>query len=382
MQLNLGGHKFLWYDGYGRLSLGFGKAMIQAGYDIHPFELRELEGKPAWYVYAQGLDFSRATLQMAPPVEFQSLSGRSACYTMHESMTLPEGWAQHINNKNQLCIVPSPWLVEVMEEAGVKVPIRVVPGGIDPEETPIMRRHRNGPYTFICLADRGGRKGHSETYEAFYKAFDYRNRDVRLIMKCRPGSLPNMDFSYSDDPRITVWRADVEHVADVFAVADACVNPAKCEGFGMWPREAAACGLPTLVIRWSGTADDTDEWATPLEKYKLVESHMKSCGGLWAQPDIDELVWRMRDMVARRDEYKSEALVKAQWLRDNATYAHAVKKLSGVLSWWLGGPTSERPSTPVDIPQAIESNKVAVNQLKQILKPTNGHVTRKELELP
>jgi len=354
MQLNIGGHKWLWYDGYGRLSLGLAKALIYAGHDIHPFELREYENKPAWYSLAQGLDFSRATLQLAPPCEFQHIPGNSAAYTMHESMTLPDGWADAINQKNQVCIVPSPWLIEVFENAGVKVPIKVVPGGIDPDECPILRRHHNGPYTFICLGDRGNRKGHHDVYQAFYKAFEHTNRDVQLIIKCRPGSLQGLDFSYSTDPRVKVWRADVTHIADVFAFADAAINPSHCEGYGMWPREAAACGIPTVVTNWSGTADDSHEWAIPLEKYTLVDSYMKDCGGLWAQTDVDEIAWRMRDLYEKQDEYKARALKAAQWMRDHATYAHAAKKLTEALAWWLGGPPEEK-ALPVEV-TTIHSN--------------------------
>lgn len=337
MQANFGVYKLIQVDGYGRFGSGMIRAMLQAGHDVHPFLLEELD-LPVWFRQARGLDFGCATIQLAPPNNFRHIPGRSIAWTMHESMTLPEGWANHINQKNQLCLVPSPWLIEVMENAGVKVPIRVVPGGIDPEETPILRRKRSGPFTFLALADRGNRKGHHEVYQAFYKAFEHDNRDVRLILKCRPGSLPGLDFSYSTDPRLTVWREDVERVADVFAVADAVMNPNRCEGYGMWPREAAACGVPTFVTRWSGTADDCDEWAVPLEKYELVESHMQGSGGLWAKPDLDEIVWRMRDIYENQDEYKARALKAAAWMRDHATYAHAVRKLEDVLAWWLGGP--------------------------------------------
>jgi glycosyltransferase involved in cell wall biosynthesis len=383
VRLNVGGRGFISVDGYGRLSLGLIKALLYAGHDIHPFELRELKGKPSWYVQAQGLDFSHATLQIAPPNEFQSLSGRSACYTMHESMTLPPNWANWINEKNQLCLVPSPWLIDLLQDEGVKLSMRVVPGGIDPVECPLLHRHKNGPYTFICLADRGNRKGHNEVYQAFYKAFQG-NRDVRLIMKCRPASLPHMDFSYSTDPRLTIWRADVEQVADVFAVADAAINPNHCEGYGMWPREAAACGLPTLTTRAFGTADDIDQWATPLEHFKLVESYMAGCGGLWAYPDVDEIAWRMRDMYEKRDEYKAQALIKRQWLHDNLTYSHSARKLLEALGWWLGGPITDKPTTSVDIPAAVEANRTALAILKQVVqvKSSNGHVTKKELAQP
>jgi glycosyltransferase involved in cell wall biosynthesis len=157
-------------------------------------------------------------------------------------------------------------------------------------------------------------------------------------------------------------------MADVFAQADACINPNRCEGYGMWPREAAAMGVPTVVTRWSGTADDADAWAIPLEKFTLVESGMKECGGLWAEPDLDELVWRMRDMYERQDEYKARALVSAQWMRDNATYAHAAAKLVVVMGKWLGGYTP-----PVSAPAETPDAKNLLMQHLSAAKSANGH---------
>ena len=93
-----------------------------------------------------------------------------------------------------------------------------------------------------------------------------------------------------------------------------------------------------MVTRFSGLADDTDQWAIPLEKFHLVESYMDGCGGLWAEPDLDEIIWRMQDLVANREYYQARALKAAQWLRDNATYAHSAQKLMGVIGPWLGHP--------------------------------------------
>ena len=146
----------------------------------------------------------------------------------------------------------------------------------------------------------------------------------------------SLDFSYSSDDRVTIWRADVDHVSDIYAQMDAFMFPSKCEGYGMPPREAAACGISTFVQRFSGTADDCDKWAVPLEDFTLVESGMEQCGGDWAQPSIDELVWRMRDIYENQDAYKARALKAAQWMRDNATYTHAARKLTTQLDKWLG----------------------------------------------
>jgi glycosyltransferase involved in cell wall biosynthesis len=337
MRGNIGGYKWLWYDGYGRFTLGFAEALNRLGHQFYPFEIEALD-KPAWFQRAAGLDFSVATVMITPPHEMRDIPGRNFCFTMHESTRLPDHWAEHINNKSQWCLVPSPWLIPVMEEAGVKVPIEVVPGGIDPDECKISHPNPHRPFTFGCLADRGNRKGYDKVWTAFYRAFDHRNREVRLLTKCRPGSLPNLDFSYSTDDRLTIWKADVDHVADVYSQMDCFVFPSRCEGYGMPPREASACGVPTIVTRWSGTADDADAWAIPLDNFTLRDSGMKGCGGDWAEPSLDEICEKMLWVYGHQDEARSRAIRAAKWLRDNQTYEMAAQKLVKVMGKHLGGP--------------------------------------------
>lgn len=361
MRLNLGGHRFLWQDGYGRFSLAFARVLLQAGHDVYPFELSALD-KPGWFLRAQGMDFSRVTLQLAPPNQFRHVPGRSVAWTMHESTQLPEGWAEMINQTTQFCAVPHPWLIPVFEQAGVKVPISVVPGGIDPAECPIQRRSGSQPYTFIALADRGGRKGHSLVYTAFYKAFPHNNRDVRLILKCRPGSLNRLDFSFGRDPRVTVWREDVERIADVFAFADAAINPNHCEGYGMWPREAAACGLPVVVTPWSGTDDETDQWAIPIKNFRVAKSGMRDCGGQWAYPSEEEVCEHMRWLYNHQDEGRKIGLRSARWLRANRTYAHAARTLLQTLAGWMGGPLPDDMGRPS--PEDLDRERQLLEELE------------------
>jgi glycosyltransferase involved in cell wall biosynthesis len=337
MQLNFGAHRWLWYDGYGRMCLSSAQALLRRGHDVHPFELRELD-RPSWFLQAQGLDFSRVTLQFAPPQEFHHLPGRSVSFTMHESTNLPKGWADHINQKSQLCLVPHEWLVPVLQRAGVKVPIEVVLSGVDPEECPIIMQNHHRPFTFGCLADRGFRKGFDKVWTAFYKVFSFQNKDVRLILKCRPGSLPALDYAYSTDSRLVVWKADVEHVADIFAQMDAFMFPSRCEGWGQPPRESAACGIPTVVTRWSGLDDETDQWAIPLEDYKLVDSGMEGCGGQWAEPSLDELCEQMEWIYKNQDVAKQQALKSAEWLRQNRTFSQMADNIVKTMNAYVNTP--------------------------------------------
>lgn len=372
MRLNMGGHAFFKYDGYGRLVSGTAQFLIRAGHEVYPFELRDLKEKPSWMLAAQQLTFDRLTLQFAPPSEFQHIPGRSACITMHESTWLPKGWSDHINGKNQLAIVPHQWLAEVLIDCGVKIPIEVLTFGIDPEECPLLGQRKHGAFTFLCLGDRGDRKGWDLAHAAFYKAFDHRNKDVRLIIKARPGSLDKLDSCYSNDERLTVWRADVPDLADIYAQCDAYICPTRCEGLGMTPREAAACGVPTVVTRWSGTDDETDKWAIPLDDFKLIDSRMQECGGLWAEPSLDELCEKMLWLYENRDEAKANALRGAQWLRANRTYAQTADNLIGVLQRHFGGQAPRlQKSAPTQAD--IAANERVIAALEAVAPHSNGH---------
>lgn len=370
MRLNIVGYKWLWFDGYGRFCLKTAQNLIRQGHEVYPLDIGALDN-PAWFLRAQGLSFDHVTVQIMPPDMMRALPGRSIAYTMHETTRIHREWASYVNNNNQFLLVPAEFLVEVFRDGGVKLPIHVVKSGIDPDECQIVAPRRNGPYTFGCWADREGRKGHRELYDAFYKAFDHRNRDVRLVLKCRPGSQRNMDFSYSSDDRLTVWQADVQSIPDIFSQFNAFIFPTKCEGWGQPPREAAACGLPVVCTQWSGTDDETDKWAYPLTRFEIVDSGVPSCGGDWAQPNTDELVFWMRWLYEHQDEARVKGLQSAAWLRANRTYAQAVDGLVETLSLCLGGPTHQVRRAP-DV-EAIKHNERTLAALEAVAPHSNGH---------
>src|SRR5260221_14395618 len=143
-RLNLAGYKWLYNDGYGRFTLKTAQALHRAGYDVYPLDVDTLD-KPAWFLRAQGLTFDCPTVQLMPPDMMRNLPGRSFAYSMHESSNLPKGWADRVNANNQWLFVPADCLVEVFAEGGVKVPIKVVKSGIDPDECPIMGQRKTGP---------------------------------------------------------------------------------------------------------------------------------------------------------------------------------------------------------------------------------------------
>lgn len=327
--VNFGTFHWFEFDGYGRMAIYLLRGLVQLGVDVYPYS-REIHDNPGWIQRLQGLDYSKLTLTLLPGYQVRSLPGQQWSFSMWEADRLPAQW---INNLNAYCtraIVPARFLVDLYQQEGIRMPVDVVPGGIDPLECPILpaceNEHR--PFTFLCNGDRAPRKGLDQVWMGFYKAFQKRE-DVRLLIKCRPDSLKDLHIADSDR-RISVWKSDVTNLADLHSQADCAVYPTWGEGYGLLMREAAASGLPTITSRHTGTADDIDQWAIPLEKFTKAPSNLLGQGN-WLIPDVDEVADRMLWVYEHRQEARQNALKAAQWLRDNQTWQHSAVKLKGLL---------------------------------------------------
>jgi glycosyltransferase involved in cell wall biosynthesis len=248
---------------------------------------------------------------------------------MYECDALPEGWADYCNWKADMVIVPCEHNARVFYEKGVRKPIYVVNGGTCPTEFPILpERKTDRPYTFLALGDRGSRKGMDIVWSAFWKAFE-NSDDVRLIIKARPDSIKDIDLTNSDK-RVSIWRDDVQSMADVYSQIDCFVFPSRGEGWGMPPREAAMMGLPVIATRYSGLEVGIDNWAIPIDKYTMRPA-MLPVKGDWAHPDVEEVKEKMLWCYDHQSEAKALGLRAAQWLRDNQTWDHAAKQLLDLL---------------------------------------------------
>lgn len=214
--------------------------------------------------------------------------------TMFESDVLPEGWADSLNCAAAVS-VPSRWLIAVMRDSGVTVPISLNPESISPAFHYVARPAYPKVFTFLALGDRGGRKGWDLAVRAFSLAFGDDPR-YRLIIKSRAKNTFLTDIF--SNPNIEILQADYDQaeMQALYARVHAYLFPTRGEGYGMTPREAAATGLPALCTHWGGTADDLEQWGIPL-KYQMVDAWVndthQGCGQ-WAEVDVEYLAGLMQ----------------------------------------------------------------------------------------
>lgn len=262
-------------------------------------------------------------------------------FTMLETTGIPKEWADQCNLMDEVW-VPSAFNVKTFQDSGVKVPIYVIPLGIDPayyNPQIVSYRHHN-KYTFLSVFEWGERKAPEILLKAFTQAFS-QNDDVVLICKVfnndgsvhvdeqirqlnLPENGPEIIFLYNnkfpDNEMSTLYRS-----------ADCFVLPTRGEGWGMPILEAMACGLPTIATDWSSQQDFFNESnGYPIEVEKLIDAKAKCPyyeGFQWAQPSLEHLVARLRYVYDHQEDARRKGRQASDYVLSDWTWEQAAKKI-------------------------------------------------------
>jgi len=331
MKINWVGNGFDIYSGYGRMGAYYVRELCALGIEVVPTPIQALTAPDWMRSMLTTFDEDTLTISLTTPPLFPKSVKRQWAFTMYEDTSIPEGWADIINETCERLIVLCEHNADTFKQAGVSVPIHVVHGGTDPVEFPLIVERPKRPYTFICLGDRGVRKGVEQVWRAFFEAFGDTDEDVRLLIKIREGSQSAVQYATFADERIQVWKEDVEHISDVYREGDCFVFPSYGEGWGMPPREAAMMGLPVIATDWSGLSVGIDEWAIPLRDFKLVPSHLKTKNGQWAMVNHLEVADKMRWCYENQDKARLVGRNASRWLREHQTWTHSAQKLKALI---------------------------------------------------
>ncbi|MBN9118897.1 MAG: glycosyltransferase family 4 protein [Planctomycetes bacterium] len=258
---------------------------------------------PAFAPSERMYDWRGPRLAIIPPhiLHLYKPTETTAAWTMWETDTLPDGSVKHLNRCG-LLLIPSRWGVDCFRANGVTVPMEVVSLGYDPA---VFSPRLGGSGPEICTfgtagaLDEGGlRKNVQRVIDLFLQTFPGR-ADVRLKVKITPRS-PMVDTH--GDPRVEVVNTGLAPaaLADWYRSLTCYVNASYGEGFGLHLLEAMGCGVPLISTTFSAVGAVFDSRVGYEIGYKLIEAKNKIYSGLWADPDNDQLVERMREVYADR----------------------------------------------------------------------------------
>lgn len=224
-------------------------------------------------------------------------------YHPWESTRLMDGWAEIMNEVDEVW-TPSHTVAQWYREfSGVTVPVFVYEHGVDDVWTRKPRK-AEGTFKFLHVGGEAARKGAKDTMGAFIKAFP-RNADVELNMK-----IISKGWSIGSIHHINIVneKMSLTDLIQMYHDNHVYVYPSYGEGFGLTPLQAMATGMPTITV---------GKWA-PYENFLSPTLNIRSSftkspwpqlhPGLMLKPNQDDIVDAMRATHEHYDEYAKRAV--------------------------------------------------------------------------
>jgi len=247
-------------------------------------------------------------------------------YTMLETTGIPKEWVKQANQMDEVW-VPSKFNVETFRNSGVKVPINVIPLGIDPDyfNIKIQSYKRHEKYTFLSVFEWGERKAPEILLRAFSKAFSKKD-DVVLICKIfnKDGSInvakeiEKLNLSSDSAEIIILHNSEIAdyQMPSLYRSADCFVLPTRGEGWGMPILEAMACGIPVIATNWSAQTEFINKNnAYLLNIDGLIDAEAKCPyykGFQWSNPSEEHLIYLLRYVYEHSEEAKQKGIIAAE----------------------------------------------------------------------
>ena len=267
-------------------------------------------------------------------------------YTMLEVDGIPEDWVKQANGMDEIW-VPSTFNKATFVKSGVRVPIHVMPLGVNPEYfNPDIRANRfSNRFTFLSVFEWGERKAPDILLRAYSEEFSP-DENVLLVI-----DVMNRDSLVKIQEEIMSWKLRNDSAPVVISVnrmipryemgclyrsADCFVLSTRGEGFGLPIIEAMACGLPVIATEWSSHTDFFGpETGFPVEVEKLTPAVAKCPyykGFDWAEPSLSSLRSQMRYVFEHGAEAQEIARRARLFVVEHFTWKSAAEKIKARLT--------------------------------------------------
>lgn len=271
-----------------------------SGYSYAAVELIkawQAKGIPVW---AQDTD-APVIFNMGQPHFYERVEGKlNIGYTAWESTEITESWVQAMNRMDEIW-APSQFNIDCYAAAGVTVPLRVLPHGINENHWSPIRRSTDGTFKFLHIGGDAPRKGAVMVYDAFKEVFGD-DPNFQLTLKGRK-------LQFKPKGENVVHHSElipVEELRQMYYDHHAMIYPTNGEGFGLIPFQAAATGMPVACTDWGGCTE-FGGYTYPIGVHYLTTPTYAPHIGHWAQPQYEDVVKWMESFTILRYAYAKQA---------------------------------------------------------------------------
>lgn len=339
---------FMVYDGYGSLAEYLVLGLLRAGVSVHiaPLgldpqglspELLALSRQPAPPAGGPALCFS----WLRTDIEQRLSTPDLFINTMWETSALPDTWPAWLNSSRAV-IVPTRFVADTCRRSGVRVPIAVIPEGVDPAVYHWEERPARAGLTTLMVGPYARRKHTAEGIAAWKAAFAD-DPEARLIIKSR---FHCRNYT-PDDPRILFLDSNetTRGIAHWYREADVLLALGN-EGFGLPLVEGMATGLPVIALDSEGQSDVCTEagdrvLAVAPARWEPYDVEPHAGAGMIGVPDVAEVAARLRWVAEHRDEARALGRAASAWATERRNIWDKAPAVVDVLETHL------RSSTPL-----------------------------------
>lgn len=192
-------------------------------------------------------------------------------YTMMETELVHPDMIQLMNENYEECWTPTRWNAQTFRQSGLRLPIHVMPLGVDPAiyapslparmpMATLMTTNEFGKseapsgFLFCYVFQPSVRKGLDFLLSAFEEAF-HSDSEVGLLLGTTAYALQGSGLLPNRSIKAKVWALQGKYterdLAGMYRACKAYVCTSKGEGWNLPLCEAAACGLPVIAPRTS-----------------------------------------------------------------------------------------------------------------------------------
>ena len=296
--------------------------------------------------------------QMFPPRVRDTTAGVTLQYFGWEESLVPQEFAHDFNQHVQRIMTMSSFVKDALVDSGVTIPIDVVGVGVRPPVTnPQAEIPELKDVKRVCLLHISSafpRKGIDVLLDSYFAEFTS-NDDVTLVLKTFPNQhntvgeqLKTLLHAHPHAPHV-VWidrDLPLDHLGNLYDIADAYVHPARGEGFGLPVAEAMLARVPVISTDTSGLADFVDSTTAAVisSERTPAASHVSIPGSEWFEPNREVLQRELRNLYEG-----SDSEIRSQ--RVNAAHV----KISSEFSWdAVGERIKDSVKASLGIPTSIK----------------------------
>jgi glycosyltransferase involved in cell wall biosynthesis len=273
-------------------------------------------------------------INFCQPHYYQLQNQYKVGYTPWESTKIPVGWMHNMKQMDEIWAT-SNFVKDVYIKNNVHTNIYVIPHGIS-NEFEIIDRELTGKFNFLHVGGDSKRKNAQMVVDAFLDLYDGDDQ-FQLVLKynkfCYAECYINGELVPAyNHPQIygVPENLATEDLVKLYHKCHCLVYPTSGEGFGMIPFEAICTGMPTIVTDATGCSDFA-KYSIPLScTMKNADWNSHQYGedtGLWAYPDMEQLMDLMTHVVSEYDEFKKYTIQSARILHNEHSWSSVADKI-------------------------------------------------------